>query len=73
MRPLGNETKFFVIFSFLLLKILVVFCSTRGNSTFHFFDIPGIANFEINRQINEREILGRILLSISFLELVLVC
>ena len=45
MTTLGNETKFFVIFSLLPLKILVIFCSTPGNSTFYFFNIPGIANF----------------------------
>ena len=39
--PLGNETKFFVVFSLLPLKILVIFCLTPGNSTFYLFNTPG--------------------------------
>ena len=39
--PLANETKFFVVFSLLPLKISVIFCLTPGNSTFYFFNTPG--------------------------------
>ena len=41
MRALGNETKFFVIFSWLSLKILVISYLTPGNSTCYFFNILG--------------------------------
>ena len=78
MTPLGqNETKFFVIFSLLPLKILVVSCVTPRNSTFYFFKIflenpsPGIGNFMTSpKQTNYigHGILGRITLSTSFLE-----
>ena len=41
MAPIGNEAKFFVIFSLLPLEILVISCLTPGNSTLYFFNIPG--------------------------------
>ena len=41
MTPIGNEAKFFVIFSLLPLKILVISCLALGNPTFYFFNIPG--------------------------------
>ena len=41
MTPIGNEAKFFVIFSLLPLKILVISCLAPGNSTLYFFNIPG--------------------------------
>ena len=41
VTPLGNETKFFVIFPRLSLKILLISYLTQGNSTCYFFNIPG--------------------------------
>ena len=41
MTPIGNEAKFFVIFSLLPLKILVISCLVLGNSTLYFFNTPG--------------------------------
>ena len=41
MTLIGNETKFFVIFSLLTLKMLVISCLTPGNPTYYFFNIPG--------------------------------
>ena len=50
MTPFGNETKFFVSFSLLPLKILFISCVTPGNYTFYFLVFlenlsPGIVNF----------------------------
>ena len=36
MTPIGNEAKFFVIFSLLPLKILVISCLALENSTLAF-------------------------------------
>ena len=41
MTPIENEAKFFVIFSLLPLKILVISCLASGSSTLYFFKIPG--------------------------------
>ena len=41
MTSIGNEAKFFVIFSLLPLKNLVISCLAPGNSTLYFFNVPG--------------------------------
>ena len=41
MTLLENKTKFFVIFSLLSWKILVISYSAPGSSAFYFFNIPG--------------------------------
>ena len=41
MTLIGNEAKFFFIFYFLPLKIVVISCLAPGISTLYLFNIPG--------------------------------
>ena len=69
MTPIGNKAKLFVIFSLLTLKILVIYFSFSPRKFDIVYPTPGpILWLHLNRQTIGNEILGRIILSISFLE-----
>ena len=52
MTPLGYETKIFVIFSCLSLKVLVISYLAQGNSTCYFFNISG-KSISLNSQFRD--------------------
>ena len=76
MTLLGIKPNALWFFSWLPLKVLVIYYLTPGNSTCSFFNIPKkiqvleqpISGLHLIRQTIDLEVLGRITLSISFLE-----